>query len=625
MSYTENRNNKSTEKEKEEVTKDLTVTTKFDTKIIPLKPPRNDSFSKASPLHYKFNYSDPQYDIIDNKHKVVTFNTLATCYALKSNSYATYCSAEHLKGEYRFTEIAKILKKCDGDIIALQEIDKPSKTLKWMQLRNNDKYKIFYNKRTNKKQDGLLLGYRTNKYKLYKDTPLRVIKLNDLTLGCNSQNSQTYYRKDQIAIYLLLQPINNPKHILFIINTHLYWHPDACNVRLRQIAYLLNIINDKYNKIKESDREINNISLIFCGDFNSLPNTPPHKFMINGCYLEKAKGNTELKLMMDSALNKVARWCRSLGVDCNYFSEQKLDTNNADKLFNLCKNEDRILITRSKRLVARKECPSHLLLNNHIPRDNLKQIIKYFGIKYDDDAIYTRCTLCNGYFKQLKDKKEINQSQQIPESLKLKADTMLFWKCMKCGQIYWFGDKSKSEVEKFKKIFDEANIEIDKELKESKEKIKRRLLKKQRQREKAKYRKQKKEEKEEKESNDEKIDEFEQINYESDIGDLDDKLMLLPNLQRFFWEDVKIINPFGQKINCSYSDCNGKSPIYTNNTSKFSGCLDYIFYADLFNKYETGKNIKCIDSRLIEGNKKYYPNSSWPSDHILLQSVFKLQ
>eukprot|EP01084_Bolivina_argentea_P245791 411435_1 len=38
------------------------VTTKFATKVIPLKPPRNDSYSKALSIHYKFNYSHPQYD-----------------------------------------------------------------------------------------------------------------------------------------------------------------------------------------------------------------------------------------------------------------------------------------------------------------------------------------------------------------------------------------------------------------------------------------------------------------------------------------------------------------------------------------------------------------------------------
>ena len=618
---------------------------------MPLKPPRNDSFSKASPLHYKFNYSDPQYDIDsdsdnnktnDNKiiqHKVITFNVLATCYALKSSSYHTYCPSEHLKGEYRFKHIGKILhdkNKCDGDIICLQEIDKPSQTLKWMNLKKendgiDNEYKVFYNKRTNKKQDGLIIAYKHQKYKQYKNKPLRVIKLNDLTLAHLSENSQQYFRKDQIAMYLLLQPLQDPTHLLFIINTHLYWHPDACNIRLRQISYILNIINEKCNKIKEADNEIKKISLIFGGDFNTLPKKAPHQFMLDGKYTMKAKGNTTLKLMFDSSLNKVARWCRSLGVDCNYHSEQKMDTKNAQKLFNLCKMEERILITRSKRLVARKECPSHLLLNNSEPRDNLKQIIKYFGIEYDDDAIYTRCTLCNGYFKQLIDKKEIMDNDQIPNKLKEQWETTKFEKCLKCSQVYWVGDKSRSEMEKFKRIFKEVAVEIDKESKEGKERLKQRIIK---QKQKAEYKKQlrlqrqKNGKQNEKEQEKEGKDEEEEEVYESDIGDLDDKLRLLPNLQRFFWEDVEFKSPFGDRIKSSYSIVHGKPAKYTNKTSKFEGCLDYIFYGELMNKSNNDNNvssIKCIDSVLIEGDGQYYPNSSWPSDHILLMSTFETQ
>ncbi len=66
------------------------------------------------------------------------------------------------------------------------------------------------------------------------NSTLQLIKLNDLTLGCSSKNSQQYSLKDCIAIYILLQPITDPSHILVIINTHLYWHPNVDNIRLRR-------------------------------------------------------------------------------------------------------------------------------------------------------------------------------------------------------------------------------------------------------------------------------------------------------------------------------------------------------------------------------------------------------
>ncbi len=61
----------------------------------------------------------------------------------------------------------KLSKKYDADIIWLQELDSKNRTLLWMDLINNNKYKLFYLKHTNKKQDGLLLAYKHSKYKQY--------------------------------------------------------------------------------------------------------------------------------------------------------------------------------------------------------------------------------------------------------------------------------------------------------------------------------------------------------------------------------------------------------------------------------------------------------------------------
>ncbi len=85
--------------------------------------------------------------------------------------------------------------------------------------KNNEKYKLFYSKKSNKKQDGLLIAYKHTKFKTYNNSTLHRIQLNDLTLGCPSVNSQQ--NKDYTAIYILLQPITYPSHLLFIMNTHL--------------------------------------------------------------------------------------------------------------------------------------------------------------------------------------------------------------------------------------------------------------------------------------------------------------------------------------------------------------------------------------------------------------------
>merc|ERR1711884_862454 len=140
-------------------------------------------------------------------------------------------------------------------------------------------------------------------------------------------------------------------------------------------------------------------------------------------------------------------------------------------------------------------------------------------------------------------------------------------------------------------------MEMEQDRKVRKDRLERRL-------EKERMKKAKKEKMEEKkEQNDYRNSEEE---YESDIGDLEDKLKLIPNVQRFFWEDVRFENIFGNRMHSAYRSIHGQAADYTNKTSTFQGCLDYVFYADMLDTEESG--LECTNARLMEGDKTAYPN-----------------
>lgn len=67
---------------------------------------------------------------------------------------------------------------------------------------------------------------------------------------------------------------------LIVANTHLYFHPDADHIRLLQIGFFMLYVKHIWHKTID-DLKLNEqqISIIFCGDFNSVPECGIYKLM----------------------------------------------------------------------------------------------------------------------------------------------------------------------------------------------------------------------------------------------------------------------------------------------------------------------------------------------------------
>lgn len=65
-------------------------------------------------------------------------------------------------------------------------------------------------------------------------------------------------------------------------NTHLYSQMDAAHIRLLQMGFSMLFIQNIYSNLKTQLKlSDDNLSLIFCGDLNSLPERDIFKFMTN--------------------------------------------------------------------------------------------------------------------------------------------------------------------------------------------------------------------------------------------------------------------------------------------------------------------------------------------------------
>jgi len=146
---------------------------------------------------------------------------------------------------------------------------------------------------------------------------------------------------------------------------------------------------------------------------------------------------TTPRFVADHMLGSLARWLRMIGYDTIY--DKGLDDK---RMAELARAENRFLLTRDKELA--KE-PGALLLEQDDLDSQLKATGAKFGLKYNEGLI--RCSTCNGDLLQLP-KEEAKAV--VPEGAYAGNDK--FWKCSKCGKVFWKGSHWLGIMDRLKKL-----------------------------------------------------------------------------------------------------------------------------------------------------------------------------
>lgn len=143
------------------------------------------------------------------------------------------------------------------------------------------------------------------------------------------------------------------------------------------------------------------------------------------------------RFVADHMLGSLARWLRIMGYDTVY--DKSLDD---PGIANLARAESRFILTRDRELA--KE-PGALMIEADDLDLQLKAIAEKYGLKFHDDLI--RCSACNGDLADL-DKAQAKES--VPEGAFENNDK--FWKCSKCGKVYWKGTHWHGIMDRFRKL-----------------------------------------------------------------------------------------------------------------------------------------------------------------------------
>ncbi len=140
---------------------------------------------------------------------------------------------------------------------------------------------------------------------------------------------------------------------------------------------------------------------------------------------DSTRGNT-VAFLCDHMLGTLAKWLRILGFDAVY--PRRLSD---DGLLDLAKSEDRILLTRDRDLLGRRNARTVYISSDDLD-EQVGQVLRDLNLAIEDPL--SRCPVCNDRVVAVR--REEAQGR-VPEGVFERQRE--FWSCPGCGRYYWQG------------------------------------------------------------------------------------------------------------------------------------------------------------------------------------------
>jgi uncharacterized protein len=134
------------------------------------------------------------------------------------------------------------------------------------------------------------------------------------------------------------------------------------------------------------------------------------------------------KFILDVHLGKLAHHLRLFGFDTLYQNNWAKES-----LMTISRNENRILLSRSRPLLKIESLTHAYLIKDTNPHVQLIEVLEWFDL-YSLASPFTRCIECNSHLQRVE--KEVILTQ-IPQKVKDWCNEYL--RCTSCDRIYWKG------------------------------------------------------------------------------------------------------------------------------------------------------------------------------------------
>lgn len=143
-----------------------------------------------------------------------------------------------------------------------------------------------------------------------------------------------------------------------------------------------------------------------------------------------------MKFVADTMLGNLARWLRILGYDTLYSSSFE-----DWRLLRIAGEEERILLTRDESLFRRAKTRglSAVLITSDDIAEMLAYVAAKTGIELSFNPSRTRCPECNTLLMKISRAEALSL---LENNVATKYED--FWRCGRCGKIYWQGNHWKT-------------------------------------------------------------------------------------------------------------------------------------------------------------------------------------
>ena len=134
------------------------------------------------------------------------------------------------------------------------------------------------------------------------------------------------------------------------------------------------------------------------------------------------------RFLLDVHLGQLATYLRLLGFDSVYRNDYE-----DDELADLAEETGRVLLTRDRRLLMRKQVTYGFCLHTRDPEEQVRAVLRRYELFEEIDP-WQRCLRCNGELEPVA--KEDVLPLLEPKTRRYYDE---FHRCRECGNVYWKG------------------------------------------------------------------------------------------------------------------------------------------------------------------------------------------
>lgn len=153
------------------------------------------------------------------------------------------------------------------------------------------------------------------------------------------------------------------------------------------------------------------------------------------------------RFVLDNHLGKLAAYLRLLGIDTAYRNDYQ-----DDELAQVSSQQERILLTRDRRLLMRSIISQGYCVRSKQPRQQVHEILTRFGL-LDDLAPFGRCVHCNALLEPVPKEAVLERLEPLT-----RLYFNEFQRCPACNQVYWKGSHYVHIQEYIEKLCASSNI-----------------------------------------------------------------------------------------------------------------------------------------------------------------------